>query len=61
MADCLSVLNPSKPPAPGFALTRLTDGSCGIPLPVQVAQCVSQLHFFIPVKIGLFYRQASFF
>lgn len=38
MVDPLTVLNPSKPTAPAFALTRLTDGSCGIPFN---AICVS--------------------
>lgn len=38
MVDPLTELNPSKPAAPGFALTQLTDGSCGIPFN---AICVS--------------------
>lgn len=57
MVDPLTVLNPSKPAAPGFALTRLTDGSYGIPLNAICAVCLS--FCFISGKICLFYLQPS--
>lgn len=57
MVDPLKVLNPSKPAAPGFVLTRLTDGSNGIPFNAICAVCLS--FCFISGKICLFYLQPS--